>query len=168
MYYYDYYIENKDNIPVIKNKDLIVTEDVDGDDYVQLFEVYDRNMDNFIKLAWVFAIMTSLLAFSILIQLGVEQYLTMIILAIILLAILSTCYALTFVFGIHRLKVLKCKGVLVKTKGDKAFVFSREQNVVTKVNYYAVSKYDTLDRVNIGSDLVIYKINNRKCLCFRG
>lgn len=163
---YDYYIENKDNIPIIKNKDLIVTEAVD--DYVQLFEVYDRHMDNFLKVAWVFAIMISLLAFSILIQNGADQYLIMIIFAIILLAILSICYTLTFVFSVRRLKALKCKGVLVKAKGDKAYVFNREQNVVTIVNYYAVSKYDTLDRVKIGSDLVIYKINNIKCLCFRG
>lgn len=163
---YEYYLQNKENISTVNIKQLKVDKELNQWDYQYVYDINDDRNSAIIKCSWVAAIMYVLIAFIILSYNEVETNIMIFVLILIALVIINCAYIITFILNIDKIKIYKENGILVKVKGEKAYIYHREQNIVVKLYYYN-SGWHYLHNIKLGSNMTIYKIRNRY-ICIKG
>ena len=155
---YEYYIQNKENIKEIEVSSLRFDDELNNDDYTNIFDIYDSKRENLSKFLFVSAIFVILLTFVIMLMLNIDTNLMFIVLFCSAAAVIVLCCFIMMSWAVNKIKAKKQIGVLIDRSGDIVSVYCRDQGVV-KVSIY--TDYWHSSKVKIGEPIIIYRIRNR-------
>ena len=162
---YEYYLQNKGNINTVNIKQLKVDKELSLWDYQYIYDIADERYSSIIKCGWVVAIISTLIAFIILSYNEVDSDIMIFVMIFTILAVIICTYVIALLVNIElvnvdNIKIFKIIGVLINIKGDKAYIYNKEQNIVVKVNYFNPGWHE-LNNISLGTNMVIYKMRNR-------